>query len=136
MPTRKDRPAGRRRTGAAAPQVHIKRVYDEALAADGRRVLVDRLWPRGIAKAAIGEWRPDLAPSHDLRRWYAHVPERFAEFAKRYRAELAGSGEAIAALREGARERPLTLLTATRELDLSHVEVLRRLIASRSRTPR
>jgi uncharacterized protein YeaO (DUF488 family) len=141
MPTRKRKPAARRHTGAAkkpprspaaAPQVHMKRVYEPALPADGRRLLVDRLWPRGIAKTAIAEWRPDLAPSNDLRRWYGHVPARFAEFVKRYQAELADKGEAIAGLRQAALKGPLTLLTATRELELSHLQVLRRLIAGRA----
>jgi uncharacterized protein YeaO (DUF488 family) len=147
MLTRKKKTSARRPTGTAAkrprgpaetaPRVEIKRVYAPAAAADGRRVLVDRLWPRGIAKAAIAEWRPDLAPSNELRRWYGHAPARFDEFAKRYRTELAGAGEAIAALRDAAGERPLTLLTATRELALSHLEVLRRLIVgSAPRRPR
>jgi uncharacterized protein YeaO (DUF488 family) len=140
MPVRKVKQAARRRTGAAkkparsaaaTPQVHMKRIYEPALPADGRRLLVDRLWPRGIAKAAVAEWRPDLSPSNELRRWYGHVPARFAEFAKRYQTELADKGEAIAALREAARRRPLTLLTATRELELSHLQVLRRLIIGR-----
>jgi uncharacterized protein YeaO (DUF488 family) len=116
--------------------VQIKRVYDEALATDGRRVLVDRLWPRGIAKAAVAEWRPEIAPSHELRRWYAHVPARFATFEKRYRGELADHGAAIADLRDAARAGPLTLLTATREVALSHLEVLRRIIAAAPRRPR
>jgi len=145
MTSRKAKLAVRRRTGAAkkprrsaatAPQVHMKRVYEPALPADGRRLLVDRLWPRGIAKTAIAEWRPDLAPSNELRRWYGHVPARFAEFANRYRTELADKGEAIAALREAARERPLTLLTATREPELSHLQVLRRLIVGRGTAAR
>jgi uncharacterized protein YeaO (DUF488 family) len=147
MPTRKTKTPARRptvaaakrprRSAEAAPRVEIKRIYEPGVPADGRRVLVDRLWPRGIAKAAIAEWRPDLAPSNELRRWYGHVPARFDEFAKRYRTELAGAGEAIAALRDAAGERPLTLLTATRELALSHLEVLRRLIVgSAPRRPR
>jgi uncharacterized protein YeaO (DUF488 family) len=143
MPTRKSNATGGRRRAAprprkppgaagTAPRVRIKRVYDAALGTDGRRVLVDRLWPRGIAKAAIAEWRPDLAPSHELRRWYAHVPARFAAFEKRYRGELADHGAAIADLRDAARASPLTLLTATREVALSHLEVLRRIIMSGS----
>jgi uncharacterized protein YeaO (DUF488 family) len=145
MPTHRNKPAGRRRTSAAkksrrstktTPRVQTKRVYEPALPADGRRLLVDRLWPRGIAKAAIEEWRPDLAPGNELRRWYGHDPARFADFARRYRAELADRSEAIAALRDAARKRPLTLLTATRELDLSHLQVLRQLIVGRAAAPR
>ncbi len=128
--TRKAATARPRRTDAAKPRVRIKRVYEERTAHDGRRVLIDRLWPRGIAKAALAldAWRPDLAPSHELRRWYGHEPARFAEFDRRYRAELAPLGEAIADLRRAARERPLTLLTSVRELDLSHATVLRAII--------
>jgi uncharacterized protein YeaO (DUF488 family) len=147
MPARKKNSAARRPAGTpsrkprrpveTAPRVAIKRVYEPAVPADRRRLLVDRLWPRGIAKAAIAEWRPDLAPNNELRRWYGHEPARFDEFAKRYRTELAKAGEAIAALRDAAHERPLTLLTATRDLALSHLEVLRRLIVgSAPRRPR
>jgi uncharacterized protein YeaO (DUF488 family) len=145
MPTHRNKPPGRRRRSAAkkprrsagaAPRVQMKRVYEPALPADGRRLLVDRLWPRGIAKGAIEEWRSDLAPSNELRRWYGHDPARFADFARCYRAELTGHGEAIAALRDAARTRPLTLLTATRELDLSHLQVLRQLIVGRAAAPR
>lgn len=67
-----------------------KRIYEPAAESDGYRVLVDRLWPRGVSKqkAALDAWAKDLAPSTELRRWFGHVPERFEEFAKRYRAEL------------------------------------------------
>lgn len=73
--------------------VRIKRVYEHPDAADGYRVLVDRLWPRGVAKAdaAVDQWLKDVGPSDELRTWFGHVPERFAEFATRYRAELDGN---------------------------------------------
>jgi len=109
----------------AGTVVRVKRVYDEPEPADGRRVLVDRLWPRGVRKdaAAWDEWLRDAAPSGELRRWYGHDPARFAEFAKRYRAELAHT-EALRTLRGYAAEGPLTLLTATRDLDHAHTAVL------------
>ena len=71
-------------------RVTVRRVYDEPEPADGTRVLVDRIWPRGLTKvrAALDEWLKDVAPSRELREWYGHDPERFAEFGRRYRAEL------------------------------------------------
>ena len=75
--------------------VVVARVYDAGAAGGGHRVLVDRLWPRGVARAALAhdEWAKDLAPSDALRRWYGHDPARFAEFARRYRAELDAPGD-------------------------------------------
>ena len=110
-----------------APQVRIKRVYDERSPDDGARILIDRLWPRGVAKAALAldAWRPDLAPSHELRRWYAHDAARYAEFKRRYTQELASHRADIADLSKTLGDGPLTLLTSTRELDLSHATLLR-----------
>ena len=84
-----------------AMNVRIKRVYEPAAADDGYRVLVDRLWPRGVSKekAGLDLWDKDAAPSTELRKWFGHIPERFDEFAERYRAELGASG-AAAALRD------------------------------------
>jgi uncharacterized protein YeaO (DUF488 family) len=109
----------------AGTVVQVKRVYDDPEPTDGRRVLVDRLWPRGLRKDAASwdEWLKDAAPSDELRKWYGHDPARFAEFAKRYRAELART-EALRTLRRYAAEGPLTLLTATRDLDHAQATVL------------
>jgi uncharacterized protein YeaO (DUF488 family) len=108
--------------------VRVKRAYDEPDPTDGRRVLVDRLWPRGLNKqaAAVDEWIRDIAPSSDLRRWYGHIPARFAEFAGRYRAELAHGlhAEALDRLRILAQAGPLTVLTATRDVEHAHTAVL------------
>lgn len=108
--------------------VRERRVYDPPEQADGTRVLVDRLWPRGLAKAkaAIDEWCKDIAPSTELRKWYGHDPARFEEFSRRYRAELTEPErtEALAHLRTLAKTRPLTLLTATREPEISEAAVL------------
>jgi uncharacterized protein YeaO (DUF488 family) len=108
--------------------VRVKRVYDGPDPADGRRVLVDRLWPRGLAKdaATFDAWMRDVAPSPELRRWYGHDPARFARFADRYRAELADATHAVAVaqLREDAKAGPLTLLTAARDLAHAHTAVL------------
>jgi uncharacterized protein YeaO (DUF488 family) len=109
--------------------IRVRRVYEEPSADDGARVLVDRLWPRGESKenAHLDEWAKDVAPSNELRMWYGHDPERFDEFRSRYEAELAAPAaqEGLGRLRGlAAGGRPLTLLTATRELDLSHATVL------------
>lgn len=106
--------------------VQVKRIYEEPARDDGRRVLVDRVWPRGISKdrADLDLWCKDVAPSTELRKWYGHDPDKQAEFAKRYRAELR-SGPAAAALDDlrGTRGR-LTLLTATKDVELSQAAVL------------
>ena len=110
------------------PEVRVRRVYDEPAADDGARVLVDRLWPRGLAKARadLAEWCKEVAPSTELRRWYGHDPVKFEEFARRYRAELEEPARAAALRHLGdlADDRPLTLLTATRDPDISEAAVL------------
>ena len=114
--------------GTRRLNVGIARVYDTTDPAT-HRVLVDRLWPRGLAKgsAPFDEWAKDVAPSTELRRWYGHVPERFEEFARRYAGELAEkpASQALAELRSHATERDLTLVTATRDLQRSGAAVLR-----------
>ncbi len=116
------------------PEVRTRRVYEPAAPSDGRRVLVDRLWPRGLSKdrARLDEWLKAVAPSDELRRWYGHQPARFAEFRDRYQAELnePERAEALRHLREEARSGPVTLLTATKDLERSQAEVLARLLRS------
>ncbi len=111
-----------------ASDVHVRRIYDEPSADDGARVLVDRVWPRGMKKDAahLDEWLKDVAPSTELRTWYGHDPAKFAEFRRRYLAELAEPERAAALdrLRGLAGEGPLTLLTATRDVDHSQAAVL------------
>lgn len=110
-------------------RVQVRRVYDPVEAADGSRVLVDRIWPRGLRKdaAALDEWCKDVAPSTDLRKWYGHDPARFEEFGRRYRLELREDtrAQALRHLREVARHGPLTLLTATKDREISAAAVLR-----------
>lgn len=115
-----------------AKSVRVRRVYEEARPRqDGLRVLVDRVWPRGMKKedARLDEWARRIAPSTELRKWYAHDPGRFGEFAERYRAELAEpeAREALEELRERAAGRTVTLLTSVKEeqLGFSHAAVLR-----------
>jgi uncharacterized protein YeaO (DUF488 family) len=118
----------------------VQRIYEEEPAGNTYRVLVDRLWPRGITKqhAALDRWANDVAPSDELRRWYGHDPAKFDEFARRYRAELRRppAATAVAELRSLARDRTVTLLTATRELEGSGARVLCDLLRSPSRPRR
>jgi uncharacterized protein YeaO (DUF488 family) len=108
--------------------IRLRRVYDDPSPDDGLRVLVDRVWPRGLTKDAahLDEWVKDAAPSTPLRRWYAHRAEMFPEFRSRYVMELAESQAAAAVdrLRRLTRTGPLTLLTATRDIDHSQAAVL------------
>ncbi|PSK98176.1 uncharacterized protein YeaO (DUF488 family) [Murinocardiopsis flavida] len=111
--------------------IDVKRVYDDPEKSDGHRVLVDRLWPRGLSKekAAVDEWLRDVAPSDPLRTWFGHRPERFAEFARRYRAELDGNGGAKE-LRDLARDHDhITLLYAARDTEHNQAIVLRDYLA-------
>ena len=108
--------------------IRLHRVYDDASPGDGTRVLVDRLWPRGLRKdeAHLDAWLRDVAPSTELRRWYGHDPERFDEFRQRYLAELRDPDhrQALGELDDLARRGRLTLLTATRDLNHSQAAVL------------
>jgi uncharacterized protein YeaO (DUF488 family)/alkylated DNA nucleotide flippase Atl1 len=121
----------RRSTTAAARAVRTKRVYDPPQASDGVRVLVDRLWPRGIKKAAarVDEWRKALAPSAPLRQWFGHDPGRWAEFQRRYRRELDAQPDAVAALRDLAAQRPVTLLYAAKDTEHNNAATLRDYLA-------
>jgi len=110
----------------ATTDVRVRRVYDPPEPADGHRVLVDRLWPRGVAKSAVHDWDKAVAPSTELRRWYGHEGGKFAEFRERYLAELQQPEQAaaLAHLRDLARSGPLTLLTATKDVEHSQAAVL------------
>ena len=103
----------------------IKRVYEPAKSSDGIRVLVDRLWPRGVKKttAHLDYWMKDVAPSPRLRLWFGHRPERFAEFGKRYKKELSGNPE-LAELRKLGRSALVTLLYGARDPQVNHALVL------------
>ena len=107
-------------------RIRCKRVYEPADPGDGVRVLVDRLWPRGVAKdrAGIDAWAKDLAPSEDLRRWYDHRQERYAEFRRRYLAELANRRAELASLLPDADDDELTLLFAARDESRNNAVVL------------
>ena len=111
-----------------SPDIRVRRVYDAAEPQDGTRVLVDRVWPRGLRKdaARLDDWAKDVAPSTDLRKWYGHDPAKFGEFRRRYTAELARpeTAGALGRLRDLAGQGPVTLLTATRAVDISQAAVL------------
>lgn len=98
--------------------IHLKRVYEPPGEADGQRILVERLWPRGLSKdrAAIDHWLQDIAPSPELRRWFGHRPERWPEFRARYRAELDANGEAVGALETLLEAGPVTFVFAARDI--------------------
>jgi uncharacterized protein YeaO (DUF488 family) len=121
----------------ARAQVEVRRVYDPPQADDGRRVLVDRIWPRGLSKerAQLDEWCKQIAPSTDLRNWYGHDPDRYDEFSRRYHTELEDPERAAALdhLREMAGRGPVTLLTATKRSDISAAAVLKDLLSGSAR---
>ncbi len=119
--------------------VTCRRIYDSASPSDGTRVLVDRVWPRGLRKedAHLDEWLREIAPSTELRRWYGHEPRRFADFRRRYLAELREPQrqQALRHLRELAGRHDLTLLTATRDLEHSQAAVLARWLGEKANQP-
>ncbi len=110
----------------------MARVYDDVSPDDGQRVLVDRVWPRGVRKddPRVGIWCKEVAPSKELREWYRHESERFDEFASRYKAELRDS-PALKELRKLTNRGVITLVTATRDLDISQAAVLAKLLKER-----
>jgi uncharacterized protein YeaO (DUF488 family) len=113
-------------------RIQVRRIYDKIESDDGVRVLVDRVWPRGLRKDAadLDEWTKDVAPSTELRKWYGHDPEKFDQFKTRYRRELeAATGRtALEHLRTLSQDNPLTLLTATKDVEHSNAAVLAALL--------
>jgi uncharacterized protein YeaO (DUF488 family) len=118
-------------------RVRLRRVYELPTPEDGRRILVDRLWPRGVSKAraALDAWAKDVAPSSDLRRWFGHDPARWEEFKRRYRQELAAHPEALRPLLEAAAEGPLTLVYGARDERHNEAVVLQRVLEERLAKP-
>ena len=110
-----------------AAHVRLKRAYEAAEAADGTRILVDRLWPRGVSKqeAALDDWMKDIAPSTELRQWFGHEPSRWAEFQRRYKAELRGHAAELERLRDIAAKGALTLVYGARDEERNDAVVLR-----------
>ncbi len=110
----------------------IKRVYEQPLETDGIRILVDRLWPRGISKvrAHLDDWLKDIAPSIKLREWFNHEPDKFGEFSKLYREELEGNPE-ITRIRDMLKTKNVTLVYAAKDPHVNHAVVLRDVIAGK-----
>ena len=110
--------------------VKIKRIYDLPAPGDGRRVLIDRLWPRGLSRdeARIDEWLKEIAPSDELRKWFGHEPDRWEEFRRRYREELKAHNELLERLRGEARKGTVTLLFAAKDVEHNNAVVLKELI--------
>jgi uncharacterized protein YeaO (DUF488 family) len=113
--------------------IKVKRAYDEPAHDDGVRVLVDRLWPRGLSKARahVDLWVKDLAPSSTLRRWFNHDPAKWAEFRRRYARELDAKDRAIAAMRGAVRRGRVTLLSAAQDIEHNSAAALRAYLARR-----
>ena len=115
-----------------ALNVRLKRIYDEPAPEDGLRVLVDRLWPRGVSRetARIDAWMKEVAPSDELRRWFGHDPERWSEFRRRYREELLNKRDLIEQLHHAAEQGALTLLFAARNSQQNNAVVLKEAVES------
>ncbi|MDQ2803424.1 MAG: DUF488 domain-containing protein [Pseudomonadota bacterium] len=120
-------------TRVPAGNVRLKRAYEAPLAEDGTRILIDRLWPRGVSKehAALDQWMKDIAPSTDLRKWFGHDPARWEEFRRRYTEELHQNSELLSQLRALAREGPVTLVYSAHDEVHNDAIVLRDLLLGR-----
>ncbi len=118
----------------AAANVKLKRAYEPPAPSDGKRILIDRLWPRGVKKidAAIDEWMKGIAPSATLRKWFGHDPARWPEFRRRYLKELQGHPEELVRLRALARQGPITLVFAAHDEAHNDAVVLRELLLGRT----
>lgn len=118
-----------------ALDIRVKRIYDPPAPDDGTRILVDRLWPRGVARAGAGvdEWLPSIAPSTELRRWFGHDPAKWPEFRARYEAELAGQDD-VERLRTIARRARLTLLYSARDTEHNQAVALAAYLLSQAAT--
>jgi uncharacterized protein YeaO (DUF488 family) len=111
--------------------IQIKRVYEKSDAKDGFRILVDRLWPRGLTKekAAADLWLKDIAPSTELRKWFNHDPEKWKEFQKKYQKELQENKEAVSVLKEHLKQGPVTLLYGAKDHEHNEAEVLKNFLS-------
>ena len=120
------------RSGPARADIRLRRVYDDPHPEDGRRVFVDRLWPRGVPKSAFrfDEWGKAVAPTTELRRWFRHDPARWDEFVVRYRVELE-ENPAVEPLLAAARAGPLTLVYAARDPEHNHARILKDFLEER-----
>ena len=120
-------------SATSSRDIRIKRIYDPPAKSDGYRVLVDRLWPRGVNKngAALNEWLREIAPSDELRKWFGHDPKRWAKFAKRYRVELALHSSELQELRRRAVRERVTLLYGAKDPKYNQAVALRNVLLHR-----
>src|SRR6478735_11372703 len=127
------KPCNPQADGASMGQVQVKRIYEPAARSDGFRVLVDRLWPRGVAKerAALDLWMKEIAPSTELRRWFGHDPKRWRQFKARYRAALQEHEPELAKLRSRARKETVTLLFGARDAEHNEAVVLKEILVQK-----
>ncbi|MFB9055158.1 DUF488 domain-containing protein [Mariniflexile ostreae] len=113
-------------------KIRIKRIYEEVLEEDGCRILVDRIWPRGVSKedAKLDDWNKDVAPSEKLRKWFNHDPDKFDAFAEKYRKELHDKGDVLESIRKQAGHNAVTLLYAAKDTKHNQAIVLREVLKS------
>lgn len=126
------------RSPLPASHIRLKRAYEPADAGDGVRLLVDRLWPRGVSKerAALDDWLKDIAPSTELRQWFGHDPDRWPEFQRRYRAELREHAEELNRIRAMARTHTVTLVYSAHDEEHNDAVVLRGVLLRKAETSR
>jgi uncharacterized protein YeaO (DUF488 family) len=110
--------------------IKVKRIYDQPLSDDGKRILIDRLWPRGIRKeeAPMDEWLKDIAPSNELRKWFGHDPALWGEFKKKYARELRGHRDLVEKLKEEARRGTITLLYGAKDTEHNNAVALKEIL--------
>ena len=122
---------GRRRMSASLKKIHIKRIFEPPKASDGTRILVDRLWPRGVARdeARIDAWIKDVAPSDALRRWYSHDPKKWPEFRARYIAELKHNSAVVELQHMASKSKTITLLFAAKDNLCNNATVLQEFLS-------
>lgn len=120
------------------PRIQIRRVYEPAGAEEGYRILVDRVWPRGISKEKlpIEAWKKELAPSSELRKWFGHDPRRWEEFSRRYRQELASHADGLRECLRAAGSQPLTLLYGARDKEHNQAVVLQEVLKELAKSER
>jgi len=111
-------------------KIKTKRIYDDPAKNDGHRILVDRVWPRGVSKedARLDDWPKEIAPSDELRKWFDHDPDKFEEFAKKYRKELKDHKEELDKIREKAKDKTVTLLYGAKDTENNQAVVLQELL--------
>lgn len=110
--------------------IQIKRIYDDPSKDDGYRILIDRIWPRGMSKedAQLDDWNKDLAPSTELRKWFDHDPEKFKDFSDKYKNELKNQTKALKELRQKAKDQTVTLLYGAKDTEHNQAVVLKNVL--------